>query len=181
LLGAVCATVALWTGAFASPVVAQVSSTPAAVPAPNAKSVALVRRFFAATKLDAQVDAMMGAMLPVMLDQQIKRNPALSAVGRDVVLNTARDLMREVVTPKIIEAAIPLYAETFSEPELEQIVAFYESPGGRAITEKQPSLAPKMAEVTRAIIPEAVSEMTRRMCEKLGCGAEAQPAKLNPT
>jgi hypothetical protein len=59
------------------------------------------------------------------------------------------------------------------------MVAFYESPVGRAITEKTPSMAPKSAQITRDLMPMMQREIVTRLCAKLDCFGE-KPAAPKP-
>jgi len=147
---------------------APVAAAPAAV---TPKTEALVRRMMKAMKVENQVDQMLGAMLPVMAEQQFKANPQLTEADRALIVETTRQVMREEFTPKLLARAVPIYAATFNESELEQIVAFYESPPGRSIIEKMPSLGPKIAEAARELMPELAPAMMRAICGKVNCAA----------
>lgn len=157
------------------------SSPPAARSAPvNAKSEALVRRYLAAIHFEKLLDTMVAAMLPLMTDGMIKEHPDITPEQRQMIADTVRDTMREKFVPQMLDRMVPIYASTFSEPELEAIVTFYESPAGRAITEKAPSLAPKSAEITRELMPQFQGEIIRRLCAKIDCLAQKPAAPPKP-
>jgi hypothetical protein len=155
-----------------------VSSGAVAQPAPAPRAVgqavspntdALVRRLMKAMRFEAQIDIMLGAMMPLMMEQQAREHPNLGPADQKVILDTVREVMREKFTPKLIERAVPIYAATFSESELTQMVGFYESPVGQSIITKMPTMAPKIAEAARELIPEATADMARAMCAKVNC------------
>jgi len=151
---------------------AQTPSTAAAAPAPvTPKTEALVRRLMKAMKFENQVDQMLGAILPVMAEQQFKAIPHLTEADRALIVETTRQVMRDEFTPKLLARAVPIYAATFSESELEQMVAFYESPAGQSIIEKMPSMSPKIAAATRDLMPELAPAMMRAICAKVNCAA----------
>ena len=156
--------------AAASPAGAQVNPT----------SEALVKRYLAAIHFEKLLDTMLGAMLPVMADSMVKEHPEITPQQRQIVIDTVRDTMREKFVPRMIEKMTPIYAETFSQSELQAIVTFYESPAGRAITEKSPSMAPKSAEITRQLMPEMQREVAVRLCAKINCAAPKPAASATP-
>ena len=160
---------------------APVGAQPAA-PAPSAataspKAVALVRRYLAAIHFEGLMDAMMASMIPVMSDSLTKQYPNITEEQRTAIGAVVRETMHDDFTPKMIERMVPIYAQTFSESELEAMVAFYESPAGQSIMQKTPSIAPKSAEVARALMPEVQQDVLRRLCAKIDCfGGKPAPA-----
>jgi hypothetical protein len=151
----------------------------AATPAVDPRAEALVRRYLAATRFEGTLDTILSAMLPIMSDQMSRQQPELTAQDRQMIVDIVRKVMREKMMPKMIDRMVPIYASTFSVTELQALVDFYESPTGRAITDKVPSLAPKSAEVTRSLMPEmmreAVTEVITRMCPGGKCDAAKLP------
>jgi hypothetical protein len=165
LAAAAALTVFVGSGAVAQP--SPAPSADVQVVSPNTD--ALVRRLMKAMHFEAQIDTMLGAMMPIMMEQQARQHPNLGPADQKVILDTVREVMREKFTPKLIERAVPIYAATFSESELTQMVAFYESPVGQSIITKMPAMAPKIAEAARELIPEATGDMARAMCAKVNC------------
>ena len=161
----------------AAPPAAQATAPPPGRVSPEAE--ALVRRYLAATHFERNMDNMMVSMLPLMNDQLKRQSPSLTDEQRQIVLDVVRKLMREKMTPKMIERMTPIYAATFTLPELRALVAFYESPVGASIMEKMPSLAPKSAAITRELMPEltrdAMLEVLTRMCPDGKCDAAKLP------
>jgi hypothetical protein len=155
-------------------------ATPPAAGAPNAKSEALVRRYFAAIKFEALMNTMMASMIPMMTENMAKSQPGLTTDQRALISDTVTGVMRDVMLPKMMDRMVPLYAQTYSQDELEAIVAFYESPAGRAITEKTPSLAPKTTEVLRELMPDMNVELVSRLCAKIDCRGGSKPAAAKP-
>lgn len=81
-----------------------------------------------ASHIEKQVDLMMAAMLPALLDTPELREVPPEA--RTMLTDITREVMRDTFTPKLVERMTPVYASIFTESELEGIVAFYESPAG---------------------------------------------------
>lgn len=147
---------------------------PAAVPtAPSARSIELVKRMMVASGVEKMVDTMIGAMLPAM--SRAKEFQDLPPEGREVILSTLREVMRDTFTPRLIEEVTPAYAAAFTEAELEAIVQFYEGPVGRKVIEQTPALTEKSTAAARKLIPEFQAEVMRRVCERMDCGGEKPP------
>lgn len=162
---------------LAGPVVA--AEAPAAS-AEKAVKEALVRRYLKSIEFEKLMDTMVGSMTPVMAEQTARRNPSITPDQRQLIVDIVGDAMREVMTPRIIEASVALYADAFSEPELRALVTFYESPEGRAITQKMPALTPKAADMTRALMPQMEQEVQARLCARIDC-TPAQRTKARPS
>jgi hypothetical protein len=69
----------------------------------------------------------------------------------------------ETLRPAIVKA----YSETFSEEEIDGILAFYESPAGRAMREKMPILMPKVMAAAQAQAAGLMPEIERITKESL--------------
>jgi hypothetical protein len=164
---------------LATPAAAEPAPTPPAAATANPQAVALVRRYLTAIHFERNMDSMQAAMLPVMVEQTRRTHPNLTAEDQQVMIDVIRHVMREKMLPKMIDRMIPIYAGTFTIPELEALVNFYESPVGRSIADKTPALAPKSAEITRALMPEmmgeVLNELVARMCPGGKCDAAKPP------
>jgi hypothetical protein len=161
-----------------SPALAQTAAPPPAA-AVNPQAEALVRRYLAAIHFERSMDVMQSAMLPVFAEQARREHPEMTAEDQQMLVDIVRQVMRERLMPKMVDRMVPIYAATFTMAELQAMVNFYESPVGRSITDKIPTLAPKSAEVTRALMPEMLGEVLKellaRKCPGGRCGAAAPP------
>jgi hypothetical protein len=159
---------ALAATAAAPPARAQ-APAPASAAAPSEKTVKLVRRVLAATHMERQVDVMMTNLMPVLMEQQAKLHPNLTADDQKMILELTHKIIMEDFFPKLVERSVPIYASVYSDDELEAMARFYESPTGQAILAKAPLITPKVAEATRELMPQAMSEMVRQLCAKMNC------------
>jgi hypothetical protein len=154
------------------------ATTPAASQA-NTEAEALVRRYFAAIHFERTMDVVQAAMLPVIAEQTAREHPALTDQDREMIAEVVRKVMRDKVMPQMIDRMVPIYAAAFTRDELEAMVAFYESPLGRSITDKAPSLAPKSAQIVRDLMPtmsrEVMTEIITKLCPEGKCGAAKSP------
>lgn len=90
------------------------------------------------------------------------------------------EMVQELSWEKIKDDYIRLYAETFTEEELQGLVAFYKSPAGRAFTKKQPELMKRSMELTQKrmfLIMPKIHAMTKEMIESPRKDAKAKEAK----
>jgi len=81
--------------------------------------------------------------------------------------------------PKLKPDMVKLYTSNFSESELKDLVAFYQSPLGKKVLEKMPQLTQQSAQMTQAKLESAVpvvnkllEDMTNELTPKA-----AAPAK----
>ena len=78
------------------------------------------------------------------------------------------------------EMFVDIYAEVFTAEELNDIIAFYESPQGQKFVEKQPELTrvtmQKMQTVMAEVMPEIQKE-TIKLVEQLKAEREATPVE----
>jgi len=101
-----------------------------------------------------------------MVDLQIQQNPTL-APYKEVMLKWAEKYMSwDAVAPGLID----LYAETFTESELKELLAFYKTPTGQKTLTEMPRLMQKGAalgvEIGKKHAPE-LEQMIRERTEEI--------------
>jgi hypothetical protein len=143
-------------------------------PAPNPHSVELVRKLFTEMRTDTLMGDMIRQMAPAMMAQARQRNPNLSAADAQAI-SDATSASMDAMMKKMIDRSVPLYASTFSEKELQDLVDFYDTPTGRAMLVKMPVLMSKMAPIAAGLAPEMVADMTQRICARTDCSKRAAP------
>ena len=72
---------------------------------------------------------------------------------------------------------IKLYTSTFSESELKDLVAFYQSPLGKKVLEKMPQLTQQSAQMTQAKLESAVPVVNKLLADMT---AELEPKAAAP-
>ncbi|QKE62668.1 DUF2059 domain-containing protein [Aquipseudomonas campi] len=108
---------------------------------------AQVQQMFAQRFAQAQAPADKQALLE---SYQVKADAALNrAIGWD----------------KLEPDMIKLYTSTFSESELQELMAFYQSPIGRKVLEKMPVLAAQSVQISQSRLQAAVPEVNRLLEE----------------
>ena len=136
----------------------------------------LAKRLFADMQMDRMMRGMMTQMGPAMTEQMRRANPSLTPEQAAAVAEAANESMASLM-PKLVDRIIPLYAATFTEKELEDLVAFYEGPSGRAMLAKMPLLTSKMAPLMAELMPEVTADMQKRVCAKIDCTKASPPPK----
>ena len=96
---------------------------------------------------------MMGVKLPPEKEKEM-------AAFQDKVAAVIGDVF---AWEKLKPAYVKLYAEEFSDQELDGIIAFYKSPSGQAMVAKTPSLMTKATTVVQARMAEAQPQLQKLM------------------
>lgn len=144
--------------------------------APSAHSLELSKRLFSEMHMDQMMDGMMKQMAPAMIDQMRKTNPSISAEDAKAISEAVNASTQEMMR-KVMDRMAPVYASTFTEKELQDLVDFYDGPTGRAMLAKMPLLMSKMTPTITEMMPEMQADVTRRICAKIDCTKRAAPPK----
>ena len=102
--------------------------------------------------------AMVRKGIPAQLEQ-MKQATGQTSLSTNVASETEQlmDLLtKELSWDKMKEAYITLYAETFTQEELEGIIAFYKSPAGEAYVRKQPQLMQRSMELSQKLLQQVM-------------------------
>jgi uncharacterized protein len=81
---------------------------------------------------------------------------------------------RVVGKGKLESELVSLYTDAFTEAELKELLAFYQTPVGRKVLEQMPQLMAHAAQLTQERLQQAVPEVDKLLGEMT---AELQPAK----
>ena len=97
----------------------------------------------------AQSFEMVKQSIPAMMAQM--GVSGADAEAQQALMKKVMDLVEsEMNWSKIKDDYIAIYAETFSEEELKGLTAFYQSPIGKKLNEKQPELMQRSMQVTQS-------------------------------
>ena len=77
--------------------------------------------------------------------------------------NAALD--RAVGWDKLKPELVKIYTSNFSESELKELIAFYESPLGKKVLEKMPALTQQSAQLTQSRLESAVPEVNKLLSD----------------
>lgn len=147
---------------------------PASSPPSSAERLRLARAVFEAqgglSNISAALDRVMDAM-----PANMPGDSADAAAGRKAARAIMQDVMRQFL-PKILDAEAEVYAETFDEHQLGDILAFYQSPTGQALRQKLPELGARSGAEMNKLMPAIMEEALDRLCSQTTCTAEQQQA-----
>jgi uncharacterized protein len=93
--------------------------------------------------ITAQIKNMMTAAMPSAMPPEQKARMQEANQKIETLMKTVAEKMRPLY--------VDLYAETFTDQEIDGMLAFYESTAGKAMIDKQPLI---MSKVMAALMPE---------------------------
>ncbi|MEY2562414.1 MAG: uncharacterized protein QOH88_607 [Verrucomicrobiota bacterium] len=108
------------------------------------------------------MDAVMGAAIDQMLAMQIKQNPAIAPYEAEM----KAFLKKYMSWAGLKDDMIKIYADEFTEAELGELSAFYQTPLGKKTLQKMPTLMAKGAELGQRRVQEHLPELTAAISEK---------------
>ena len=116
--------------------------------------------------------AMIKQMMPAQMEK-MKQATGQTNMPSCVSSQTTKmmDMMaQEYSWDKIKGDFITLYVETFTEDEMEGVIAFYKSPAGQAFIKKQPELMRRSMELSQKMMMRIMPKI-QAMAKELGCKA----------
>jgi hypothetical protein len=144
------------------------------------RALELTRRYFAAMKMENTMMATVTAVMPQMMTRLARNNPNMTEDEKKAVVEAAAQSSRAMIG-RMMEKMAPVFAESFTEEELQNLVNFYESPTGQALVAKTPAFAAKMNPTLNQLMPEMMADMQSRLCAKVVCVAKSASAPRNPS
>ena len=161
---------------------AQTSATPASA-APVSKATpatrALAERYFEVVHYDKMLNQMMKGMMPAMIEAMRRQTPdvteAQGQIFSDVALEASQDMFRRMKAPML-----DAMAEVFTEQELRDLIAFYQTPTGQALLAKTPELTQRMAADMPAIMGDMQAEMHAKLCARMTCAGAKDAGSKTP-
>ena len=148
------------------------TSQSVSVPAPSAKTedLGLARQYFAAIGFEASLGAILTRLTA---PEQLGARSVLSPDEREAIVSSAAEARAEAM-PILLDEAARITASTFTEAQLKDMIAFYQSDSGKAIAEKTSVLPPMTSQLVLSFAPIIRAEVVLRACAKMDC--EAEPA-----
>lgn len=137
-----------------------------AATSPSPRRMALARQYLNLLMTDpfeGVVHEMLGAEFENDREMQ-----ALPDEDRRFILSLTAELTADMV-PQMITEMVPVYAATFTEEELDALVAFYDTPMGRSIADKSIEVMPEADRAIMSVAPQLLEKMAARMCRHYGC------------
>ena len=144
----------------------------AAAPAkPSERALSLARRYFAAMQFEQTVLGVYESMdVYKMLNES---DPSMAGLDPKAMNEATKEAMTAFM-PKMVDAMVPVVAATFTEQELEAMVAFYESDVGQSVVSKSAGMTMPMMQAMMKIVPDYVGDIVDRYCAKASCSADME-------
>lgn len=129
-----------------------------------------IRELIQISGASSTLDMMRGPMiqqLRVNLDQALTD---LTDDHRQQLIAVIEDEF-EATFPEFVNMMVPIFDKTFTEQEINDVVAFYKTPSGKAFAEKQPQMMMQSMQVGQAwgqLFGQRVSERVKAKAKELG-------------
>jgi hypothetical protein len=139
--------------------------SPASALADDASKNAKIEEMMQLTHVDRMLTQMLPQMQSVVKAQMAQadltpeQRQQAEAMQQKMMALIAERLSWEKAKP----AYIKIYADTFTEGEIDGILAFYKSPAGQAMLDKMPQLMQKSMEVGQQLMGDVMPEITQMM------------------
>lgn len=144
----------------------QAYETPQAAAPPSARRLELTRRYIELTMTDQLEDAIrLMVVNQMMLDPNMRDMPE---EDRQFITDLTAEITTDMI-PQMFEAMIPVYANAFTETELEALIAFYDSELGRGIIAKTLIAMPEATQAAMTVLPLTLDKLAARICQHYGC------------
>lgn len=128
--------------------------------------VTKIERLLAITNVDATINQMFDQMKTQMKTMMASQMPAGTkpeqrAKAEDVQIKVLDLVKSRMSWEKMRPEYVKLYSETFSDEEIDGMLAFYQSPAGHAMLEKMPAMMPKVMALAQAQMGDLMPEILR--------------------
>jgi hypothetical protein len=122
-----------------------------------------IEELFQLTNVDRMVGQILGQVRSMQTAQTERMAMSAEARSRthEIQDRIQALIARALSWDKIKPEYIALYAETFTEEEIDGMLAFYKSPAGRAMLEKMPVLMQRSMALSQRMMQEIQPEMTK--------------------
>ena len=119
------------------------------------------------SKSEKMIDDMLGNMVPFMKQQMtVKSQDAESKEKFDKFVDFLMDEMRVLSNTLLNEEMVGIYDRNFTHDEILDLIAFYESPTGKKLIEKNPVITAELLQVMQTkFIPQFQEVVGRKMKE----------------
>jgi uncharacterized protein len=150
----------VWAAAVALALV----GSPAAFAA-DAPNVALAKQLLDVT----HATSVFAPLIPGVVEQSrilyMQQNPSLGKDLSEIATKMRADLQPR--SAELIDDLAKMYADTFSEQEMKDIIAFYHSPAGKKLLDQQPKLVEASMNLAGNWANKLSEEVTSRMRDEL--------------
>ncbi|WP_186332267.1 DUF2059 domain-containing protein [Bordetella genomosp. 13] len=143
-------------------------------------SEASIKKLMEVTQVQAQANQIvqqMNASINANLQQRLNQQTLTPAQRKDterILADFSQKLTamvaQEVTGPAYMQDVASVYRETFSQAEIDSLIAFYQTPTGKLVIEKMPVVAQKTTALTMQRMPQLqqkVQALAQQTVQKL--------------
>jgi hypothetical protein len=155
---------------------------PAPQTAPTPAQLELAREVIKATQFDRMFDQMGAQMQKIAASQLNVSSPNLTAEQKEAhgkIMGQVMSISMEAAK-QMLAKVDTIYAEVYSEAELKAMLAFFASPEGQSMLQKQPQIMQHMMPLIQEMQKE-IGPKIQAIVQKAKADAEAEAAKAEPT
>ena len=149
---------------------------PAVLLADDASKTAKIEEMIRITKADQIAQQMIDQMTPILKTQMSKvdvpaeQRAAFNQMVEEMTTKMTAMIKEKLSWDKLGPVFMKIYSETYTEEEIEGIVAFYKTPAGQAMLQKMPLLIQKTTAYSQELLgsvlehelPAMIQEMQRK-------------------
>lgn len=132
-------------------------------------------RTAAAERLITSIDMehMYARTMEATIQAQLRQNPQMAQF--EAIMRSF--FAKYLSWPQMRADFVRVYALTYTEDEMRQLAAFYQTPLGRRLLETLPELSQRSAEITQRRVMEHMPELMQQMMEAAQGGGATPPAR----
>ncbi|MBN8734591.1 MAG: DUF2059 domain-containing protein [Acidobacteria bacterium] len=132
---------------------------------PSARE-AKVEQLLTLTGVDSQTDKMMDQMFKMAVaNLPSDAPPEVRAKLEEMQTKVFALISERMSWQKMKPVYVKLYAEVYTDEELDGMIAFFSSPAGRSMTAKNPILMQRSMQVVQSLMAEVLPEIKRMTAE----------------
>jgi hypothetical protein len=139
---------------------------------PSARLQALAEQVLVASGNDPRASAMNRGFPKENLVTALRTALPDATADWQTVMDAAVQDEMALESDEYFRESVNLYASRFTEAELEDMLAFYQSPGGKALVAQLPAITAAKLKFRRELGP-AIERMVKAVCEKKACAGRA--------
>lgn len=122
------------------------------------------------------MEGLLSQSVDQMLQIQVQQNPSIAPHRQEM----RAFLGKYMSWASLKEDMVKLYVAEFTEPELKELVTFYQTPVGKKTIQRMPVLMAKGAEMGQKRVQEHLPELQATIQAKGAPAAGSPPAKKTP-
>ena len=117
-----------------------------------------------------QMETLLTQSIDQMLQVQVQQNPAIAPFQTEMKAFFGKYMSWAVLKDDMTK----IYMAEFTEPEMKELIAFYQTPVGKKTVQRMPALMAKGAEMGQRRVQEHLPELQAAIAAKAGPASDAK-------